>query len=262
MASNKEAILERAWNATIKPTSSGFINVSDQLSKTKRYVYTNSVPTYKEIQETEALLLVNRWLERLYGEAIPPEINNTNFENRFLGFLTQRSFYTKEAFKALTPVGEPLKNTYASLEFNSPQIVQKQYSPEIVVLQEPIKSNYSPVVCIDDNDGSKVVINRNTMNLLKVICGESQYNLTVFRILIRNIITAPYEGKNWQSAVYLHGAPGTGKSVWVGIIKRLVPEDAIQEFNRHQNTFSAGQFENCQVLIISDLIYLTSKQVF
>jgi hypothetical protein len=130
---------------------------------------------------------------------------------------------------------------------------------ETITLSPPIKARYQTVSL--NNESYKIVIKKETLNFLEVICGDSAYNKLVLRIFLRNVISAPYEGRNWQSAVYLHGAAGTAKSVWAHITKRLVPEGAVQEFSRHQTQFTPGQLENCQLLIISDLIHLNSKQL-
>lgn len=53
------------------------------------------------------------------------------------------------------------------------------------------------------------MIREDTVNFLKVICGENAYNMSVLRAFARQILTAPAEGRNWQSALYLWGAPGT-----------------------------------------------------
>jgi len=229
-------------------------------------MYTGSVPTYREIKETEALSVVNRWFNTLYGDAIPPEINNVVFEMRFLDYLTQHNFCTNAAFRDLQPIGEPFKNVYASVELNHPKILEKQYGPDLVVLQEAIQDNYTSIHFVTNGYGSsKVFLKDATIKFLKVICGDSPYNITILRLLIRNIITSPFEGRNWQSAVFLYGAPGTSKSVWADLVKRLVPSHHVQEFNRHQNknTFSVGQLADCRLLIVivSDLTQITNKQV-
>ncbi len=41
----------------------------------------------------------------------------------------------------------------------------------------------------------------------------------------------------------------------------MVSPSFIQEFNRHQNQFSIGQLENCEVLVVSDLTQINSKQI-
>lgn len=66
--------------------------------------------------------------------------------------------------------------------------------------------------------------------------------------------------KNWQSGLFLYGAPATSKTLWADLAKRLIPKSRIQEFSRTQNQFTAGQLEHCSLLIVSDLVELSSKQ--
>ena len=120
----------------------------------------------------------------------------------------------------------------AAVELKNSQILTRNYGPNLVIQQEPINAEYQPAV-IRGEEAPKIFVQEATLRFLKVICGESNSNLNVFRVLIRNIITGRFEGRNWQSAVYLYGAPGTAKSVWADLIKRIVPAGAVQELNRH-----------------------------
>lgn len=258
LTGSREGILSEAWGSTQSVGSNGFINVSDSLSQTKRYMYTGSVPTYKIIEETEAVSLVFKWLNRFYNQ-IPGEIDTVEFVKRFLIFLTPKNFITPDAFKQLQPAGCSFENVFAHITPEKQHIVELLYTTETITLSPPIKAIYQTVSLNDKSN--KIVIKKETLNFLEVICGDSAYNKLVLRIFLRNVISAPYEGRNWQSAVYLHGAAGTAKSVWAHITRRLVPEGAVQEFSRHQTQFTPGQLENCQLLIISDLIHLNSKQL-
>lgn len=94
-----------------------------------------------------------------------------------------------------------------------------------------------------------------------VLCGKNKDNLSVFKGFLRNVITAPYEGRYWQSGLYLYGAGGTSKNLWAEVFQKFVPQENIQEFNRYQTQYSAGQLEKCQLFIVSDVIQLTKKQI-
>jgi hypothetical protein len=75
-------------------------------------------------------------------------------------------------------------------------------------------------------------------------------------------LTSSIEGKNWQSGLYLYGAPGTSKTVWAELCRKLVPPDFVQEFSRTQNQFTAkNQLERTKLFIVSDFVDLSSKQV-
>lgn len=155
-------------------------------------------------------------------------------------------------------MGEPFKNIFAQVIQGQPEVTERPYGPDIIVEAEPINAAYAkPNFRVE----GKIAMQQSTLNFLEVICGSSSYTLMVLRVFIRNIITARYEGRNWQSAVYLYGAPGTSKSVWSDLIKGLVSPNAIQEFNRHQNQFYVGQLAECQVLVVSDLTQITPKQI-
>lgn len=82
-----------------------------------------------------------------------------------------------------------------------------------------------------------------------------------FEFLLEMLSQPLNEGKNWQSALFLWGAPGTSKTVWAEILKKLVPSNFIQEFSRNQNQFTPNQLEHTRLLIVSDLVELTAKQV-
>jgi len=60
-------------------------------------------------------------------------------------------------------------------------------------------------------------MHQSTLDFLEVICGSNNVTLTILRMFIRNILTSRYEGRNWQSAIYLYGAPATSKSVWADL---------------------------------------------
>lgn len=140
------------------------------------------------------------------------------------------------------------------------------YGPEIVTPDEIIEEDYNAVTFkeVADQSGiptSKMVcISEQTKLFLEVICGKSRYNLNVFRMALRNALTAPYEGKNWQSAIYLYGAPATSKSIWAEVFKKLIPKNFIQEFSRTQNQFTPNQLERARVLLVSDLTEISPKQ--
>lgn len=253
---SKEGILTEAWQRTKSPSSTDMINVSDNLNETKRYVYTGGVPTYKQIEETEALNIIKRWLDKFYEET-PSVVCNVSFMKQLLNYITTNKYISKREFEENIPVGEPFKNKYVKLTYKSPKVEEIEYGPNIIVDREPFEAEYREPVFKEN----MIVLSKATMNFLEVICGSSVYNLTVLRAFIRNVITARYEGRNWQSAVYLYGAAGTAKSVWADLIKKLVHPGAVQEFNRHQNQFSVGQLANCEVLIVSDLTRITEKQV-
>jgi hypothetical protein len=66
-------------------------------------------------------------------------------------------------------------------------------------------------------------ISETTYDFLRVLCGENPLYLYILKVFIRNVLTAPFEGRNWESGMYLYGAPGISKSVWVELLKLLVP---------------------------------------
>lgn len=130
----------------------------------------------------------------------------------------------------------------------------------MVILQEPIAVAYETVQFIAAGE-SKIHMNESTIKFWLVSYKEAKNNLTLLRGFIGNIITNLYESRNWQSAVYLYGAPEISESVPADLIKRLIPPVEVHEFNRHQNQCSIGQLAHCQILIVSDLPQIKNKQV-
>lgn len=148
----------------------------------------------------------------------------------------------------------------AKLEPSKKEVIQIPYGPEIVTPPEIIDADYQSAKFEEKDARRFTVVGKPTRDFLEVICGSNTYNLNVFRIFIRNCLTAKYEGTNWQSCVYLYGGPGTSKSVWAEVVKKIIPKKFVQEFNRNQNQFTPGQLQDAQVLIVSDLTEITSKQ--
>ena len=256
-----EGMLAYIWSLTLNDTES-FVHVADELNHIKRYQYTNTQPTYRTILETEAVSLVYKWLERLFVE-VPDAVDNTSFHLRFLKYLAAKHCLTQEQFESKTPVGGFFKNVVAKLDPKSAAVETLNYSAEIVSPQEIIQQDYEKPVFIPSAariDKSTICISQVTRNFLEVLCGSDPNNQNVLRVFIRNVLTAPFEGRNWQSALYLHGAPGTAKSVWVELLKKVIPAEYVQEFSRHQNQFTSNQLAKCRLLIVSDLTEITPKQ--
>jgi hypothetical protein len=168
----------------------------------------------------------------------------------------------KEEYDSKFLVRNFFLNGVASLEPMQNVVQLLKYGPNIFTPSEVIQENYEEIKIYQGEKGSKhTAMKEVTLNFLKVICGSDEYNLNVFRVFARNVITASFEGRNWQSALFLYGAPGTSKTVWAEMLKKLVPSNFVQEFSRNQNQFTPNQLENTRLLIVSDIIELTAKQV-
>nr|YP_007890192.1 hypothetical protein L079_pgp017 [Pleodorina starrii]AFY64465.1 hypothetical protein [Pleodorina starrii] len=257
---SKEGILSKNWMKTLKEPQP-FLSVVDELNHIKRYQYTNSVPTYRDIKESEAVKLVSSWLAQLFVQ-IPKEVDSNSFHLSFLKYLASVQSCTLAQFDERTPVGSFFKNVVAKVDPESTSVIQLPYGPEIVTPQEIISSDYKVLETqFDKRIGSNTIcLQEVTKDFLNVICGSNPYNLNVCRILIRDAIVSPFEGQFRQSAVYLYGAPGTSKSVWAEVLKKLIPKKYVQEFSRNQNQFTANQLEITRLLIVSDLTEITPKQ--
>jgi len=251
---SKEGILTELWKLWFRDMEGKtIISVTDDPNIIKRYMYNNSVPTYKELTESEAINIVKNWCSLIFPLAVR-EIDTVQFYKIFLTYLATDSPVSTDSFTKMTPVGAYFKNFAATIEPGNLEVQLRPYNKSIVSPKRIIQSDYRrPSFSTSDLSGTKIGMSEEAINFLKVICGSESYNLNVLRVFLRNVLTAPYEGRFFQSALYLYGAPGTSKSMWAELIKALVPPEQIQEFSRTQNQFSAFQLKNCSVLIVSDL---------
>lgn len=83
LSKSREGILTECWMRTQTPTSSEFLNVSDRLNEIKRYTYTGTIPTYREIEETEAVNRIIDWFNKFYIY-VPSKLDNVNFYKSFM----------------------------------------------------------------------------------------------------------------------------------------------------------------------------------
>lgn len=210
---SKEGALSEAFSRTMLNTEY-FITVTDDMTHFKRYRYTGGVPTYVEIKDSEAVFIVQAWLKKFFVE-IPKEVDSAQFYSNLLRHLAAEKSLTKQRFEQMMPTGVFFQQGVVAITETSTQVQLLDYGPSIVTPDEIVHSNYEPLITSKSGSQSYVCISKETKNLLRVLCGDSNYNLNVLRYFLRNVITAPYDGRNRQSAVYLYGAPGTSKSVWV-----------------------------------------------
>lgn len=257
---SREGIMSEFWKCWFKSfESKQIIFVADDLDNIKRYVYSKSVPTYKEISELEALVVVKTWIKQVMPLGVS-SIDTVGFYKTLLQYLATEQPISIDKFYSMMPVGAFFKDGAATLEPGNKQIKLLEYNQSIVTPKRVINSNFVfPSFKVDNEGHAKIAMGEDTINFLRVICGSDNYNLNVLRVFLRNVITAKYEGRNWQSALYLYGAPGTSKSMWIELIKSLIPPEQVQEFSRTQNQFSASQLKHCSVLIVSDLQLLLKQ---
>lgn len=260
LTQSKEGILSKAYLQTTQEVER-FMTVTDDFTQFKRYKYTNSVPTYKELKDSEAYSIVADWMRKFFVE-VPKEVETVQFQRILLKYLAIGTSITRRKYEDKMPVGSFFKQGVASVNPESNEVIFMNYSTDVVTPDEVIPVDYKPAtfVKVPDSQSYRVSVSKDTENLLKVLCGDNNYNLNILRGFIRNVITAKFEGRYWQSALYLYGAPGTSKSVWVELIKKLVPKNFVQEFSRSQNQFKPGQLANTNLLVVSDLTEITQKQ--
>lgn len=78
---------------------------------------------------------------------------------------------------------------------------------------------------------------------------------------MRNLITSSADGRNWQTVLWIHGPPSTGKSTIVDLMSKLVPKESIKELSKIQTQFTGQQLVDGRLFIVNDLTNLTSQQV-
>lgn len=96
--------------------------------------------------------------------------------------------------------------------------------------------------------------------LLRVITEDDPMKAVVVRSLINRVINAPKEGRRYNQAFWLYGAPGTSKSFIVNILKAFA-QGSYVELSRSQNQFTAISFMNTKLIIVSDISKLSSEMV-
>jgi len=155
---SREGILSVCWRNTQNINSADFINVSNKLLETKRFAYTGSVPTYRQIDETASLNIVLNWLKKFYIY-IPSYIDTIPFVNSLLKYITTECYISTEEFGNRIPVGGAFNNVFAQLIQKNPHVLEVPYGPGLFVDREPINHSYSPPNFRNGN----LVINQDTL---------------------------------------------------------------------------------------------------
>lgn len=257
LISSTDAILTKLWNTRIGRTHKLYI-IGDTIAGAKFYRYTGGIPTYVPITESEMYNLVYLWLSNLFNSLIPSEVSTKTFVSKLLDQLIIQHIISIQVFNSVhRKTGVPFENGFLNVEVGQPQMDLLPYSEDLFVDQNQIHYPYlAPLF-----EGDSIVLSQSTRNLIKVLTGNRPDTVAIFRVLLRRALTSSMEGRNFQTGIYISGPPGTGKSFVTEIIKELVPRHQIQELNKTHNQFSNGQFEDCRILLVSDLKVLTENSV-
>ena len=154
--------------------------------------------------------------------------------------------------------GLPFLNYFVEVGNQTQNVTLQAYSAEFYSGDNIVMASYTLPKFLN----GEILISEETKCFLENISNGSSFILAVFRGWLRTLITTMYDGRNYQSCIYLSGAPGTAKSVFAEIVKRFVNDKSrICEFSRDLNQFSGGSLENCQLLIISDLQQMNLKML-
>ena len=87
--------------------------------------------------------------------------------------------------------------------------------------------------------GGKIVISEDTKIFLENLLDNDTLKYTAYRGWLRSLQTAVYEGRSFQSRVWVCGPGATAKSSLVEIAKRMfVDSSRIKEFSRDINQFT------------------------
>lgn len=255
---SEASLLAKMWIHATKESGQQLIVVGDQLDDPSYYVYTASVPTYQRLSQSEVISLFLKWEINIFRN-VPAKLDSPKFA---LSVLTQLGIIepvTIEAWnRTKLKLGLGFKNGFLELVEGEPKPRLVEYSASIVSGENIIPSDYTHWVTLND----EVMLQQTTLDFLKVLTNENQLRYNIIRGFLRRLLTTRKEGRHSQSALYIYGAGGTGKSLHVELFKQLVANrENIQEFSRDQNQFTSSQLASCELLIVSDLIKLTPDLV-
>ncbi len=179
---------------------------------------------------------VKNWIKEILPIPIK-EIDTHSFYKNFLMYLSTEAPVSIERFKLMQPEGSYFTNGVALVKESQPEVELRKYDESIVTPKIIIDSEYKKAVFKNEDGKYEICLPESTYNFLRVIAGDDTYNMNALRYFMRNVLVSEIEGRAFQSALYLYGAPGTSKSTFAELLKVLVPSERVQEFNRNQNNF-------------------------
>lgn len=249
-------ILISVWEKSGKKVP--FFAAGEDIKNMTIYVYTNSVPTYRKMALHEFQNSLERFLYSIFSGVLPPELKSSADQKKFAEALLAKKAISEEKLKEkLLMAGVSFEKEYVYIAENAENPTLLQYSEEVFTTSDPIKWCYSSPTF----QKGQIMLTEPAKLFLENLCVNDVYIYNVLRGMLRAIITSPYDGYCYQSAIWVCGPAACAKSLWVGIIKRLVPPHQIMEFAHTTNQFTVASLENTKVLIVSDVVRLTSEQM-
>lgn len=91
------------------------------------------------------------------------------------------------------------------------------------------------------------------------LCNHDILTLLLFRSLCQRTIMSPTEGIDYQSAFWIWGPPGTGKSSWAILLSLLVGSHLITEMSMNSNNFSNSALVGKRLVVLSDVVEIPYK---
>lgn len=202
--------------------------------------------------------LMHSFLRMIFNGLIPKIFGETVFAKKLLDYIVlQKAISNSKFIQDYVQSGVPFNNNFALVKSGVDKILPLDYGPEVFVETSLIKYNY----VAPKFEGSTIMVSESTKDFLEVVCEGDIYKYCVIRGFFRNIITAKEDGVNWQSALWVWGPGGTGKSLLVELAKAMVGSNYVTEFSRHQNQFTSSQLVGTKLLVVSDLEFLNNNQL-
>lgn len=233
--------------------------VGDSLNQVQVYRYTGSVPTYEKVPSSQMIVELRKFLNTFYEGFPPKKLMNNIFLKDLQKYMSLSALSSKDTFlKNKAKVGLPFRNCFVEVLERGKCTHRREYSADIYSGDNIIQADYEDPVLVN----GEIALSENVKCYLENISNGSPYILTVFRGWLRTLITTQYDGRNYQSCLYISGPPGTAKTAFVEMAKRFVNDKSkICEFSRDQDQFTGGSLDSCELLIISDLQYINVKQL-
>lgn len=231
----------------LSPANKQLIFVGDSVRDSKIYAYTESIPTYKRLTQGEFMRTLGLILEQFFSQ-IPEAFSNTAALDEISRYLASKSIISIAEFNQRVRMGVPFEDYFAELNPQNTQIQKVDYSADVFT-EHIVQARYEPPVFNSTN----IVLKRETFTFLENLCASSQYKYNVLRGFCRLLLSAKEEGNFFQTCIWVSGPPGTMKSTWPNLLKILVPPSRVQEQSKIITPFTAGQLENCDLLILSDV---------
>jgi hypothetical protein len=230
---------------------------ADDIAKPTFYVYTGGIPTYNELGQAEVYSIFQSFLNVMFRNNIPGFMSTSLFLAKVYEQYVVQNYISSKGFGEIhNKSGVAFGNGFVFIKKGASKMKLLSYDESVFVQNLQSEDSFKdPII-----EGGEIKLSESTRQLLEVMTDGCELKLNVLRGFIRNVICAAEDGSSWQSAVFLYGAPATGKSMWGELVKSLLAPAFYTEFSKDQGKFSAVQLEFAKLLVVSDLDYITKEQ--